>query len=224
MHVTLAEEIMLLSLDDESGQAKGNWAVGWIIAGGLLLELATAERVRVDDGRVEVIDTSSTGDALLDGSLEKVAAWAGSTKAATVTAWLRKDQLKCVEATLESLRARGIVTEERHRVLGLFPVRRYPEADGTVERELRERLTAVVLEDAEPDARTAGLIGLLHGARLYDLAFPGRPRTEVEPRMAAIAEGQWAAETVRAAITATQAAIIAATTAATAAAASAAVS
>ncbi len=224
MHVTLAEEIMLLSLDDESGQAKDRWTAGWIVAGGLLLELALAERLQVNDGRVDVTNTSSTGDALLDGRLEMVAAWAGSTKSATVAAWLRKDQVKSVQATLDSLCARGIVVEERHRVLGLFPVRRFPEADGTVERELRDRLTRVVVEDAEPDARTAGLIGLLHGARLHRLAFPGRPRKEVEPRMAAIAKGQWAADSVRETITATQAAVIAATSAATAAAAAAAVS
>ncbi|SDT82662.1 Golgi phosphoprotein 3 (GPP34) [Streptomyces sp. TLI_053] len=224
MRVTLAEEIMLLSLDDESGQAKDRWTVGWIVAGGLLLELALAERVRVDGNRVEVVDTSSTGDALLDDRLEAIAAWAGSARAATVAAWLRKDQLKSIEATLAGLCARGIVTEERHRALGLFPVRRFPEADGTVERELRERLNRVVLEDAEPDLRTAGLIGLLHGARLHRLAFPGEPRKRVEPRMAAVAEGQWAAEAVQDTIRATQVAIMAATAAASAAAAAAAVS
>ncbi|WP_435647914.1 GOLPH3/VPS74 family protein [Kitasatospora purpeofusca] len=218
MHVTLAEEIMLLSLDDDSGQAKDRWAVGWIVAGGLLLELALAERIRVDGGRVEVADTSPTGDPLLDVQLEAVAAWAGSTKSATVAAWLRKDQARSVAATLESLRGRGIVTEERRRVLGLFPVRRFPEADGTVERELRERLGRVVLDGAEPDARTAGLIGLLHGARLHRLAFPGELGKSVEPRMAALAEGQWAADAVQETIRATQVAILAATTAATVAA------
>ncbi|MFJ4671243.1 GOLPH3/VPS74 family protein [Kitasatospora purpeofusca] len=218
MHVTLAEEIMLLSLDDDSGQAKDRWAVGWIVAAGLLLELALAERIRVDGGRVEVADSSPTGDALLDARLESLAAWAGSTRSATVAAWLRKDQARSVEATLQSLRGRGIVTEERHRVLGLFPVRRFPEADGTVERELRERLDRVVLEGAEPDLRTAGLIGLLHGARLYRLAFPGEQGKRVEPRMAALAEGQWAADAVQETIRATQVAILAATTAATVAA------
>ncbi|MFJ8431350.1 GPP34 family phosphoprotein [Kitasatospora sp. NPDC094019] len=224
MHVTLAEEIMLLSLDDESGQAKDRWTVGWVVAGGLLLELALAERVRVDGGRVEVLDTSRTGEALLDVQLEALADWAGSARTATVAAWLRKDQSKSVAATLENLRWRGIVTEERRRVFGIFPVRRFPEADGTVERELRERLDRVVLEGAAPDPRTSGLIGLLHGARMHRLAFPGEPRKRVEPRMAAIAEGQWAADAVQETIRATQVAIIAATTAATAAAAAAAAS
>ncbi|MFB7619617.1 GPP34 family phosphoprotein, partial [Kitasatospora sp. NPDC056181] len=214
MSVTLGEEIMLLSLDDGSGQAKDRWTAGWTVTGGLLLELALAGRLGVDGGRVEVTDPSPTGVALLDGCLERLGAWARTTRSATVSAWLWKDQGKSVEATLASLRGRGIVTEERHRVLGLFPVRRYPEADGAVERELRARLAAVVLGGAEPDERTGGLIALLHGARLHRLAFPDLPRGQVEARMAAIAEGQWAGDALRDAIRAPQAALVAATTAA----------
>ncbi|MEU6239228.1 GPP34 family phosphoprotein, partial [Kitasatospora sp. NPDC047058] len=81
------------------------------------------------------------------------------------------------------------------------------------------RLAAVVLDGAEPDERTAGLIALLHGARLHRLAFPDVPARQVEARMAAIAEGQWAGVALRDAITATQAAVLAATTAAAVAAA-----
>ncbi|MEU6236970.1 GPP34 family phosphoprotein, partial [Kitasatospora sp. NPDC047058] len=143
MPVTLGEEIMLLSLDDDSGQARDRWTAGWTVTSALLLELALAGRLGVDDGRLEVTDPSPTGVALVDGSLERLGAWVGTVKSATVAAWLRKDQGKSVEATLASLCERGIVTEERHRVLGLFPVRRYPEADGAVERELRARLAAV---------------------------------------------------------------------------------
>ncbi|WP_395297890.1 GPP34 family phosphoprotein [Kitasatospora hibisci] len=207
MPVTLGEEIMLLSLDDESGQAKDRWAAGWTVTSGLLLELALAERVRVDGGAVEVVDSSPTGSALLDGVLERIDAWARSSRSPTVAGWLRKDRGKSAEASLASLCAQGIVTEESHRVLGLFPVRRYPEADGAAERELRGRLAAVVLEGAEPDDRTSGLIALLHGAGLHRLAFPDVPRGEVEPRMAEIADGQWAGDAVRDGIRATQAAL-----------------
>lgn len=96
-------------------------------------------------------------------------------------------------------------------MLGMFPVRRYPEADGTFERELRARLAAVVLDGEEPDTRTAGLIALIHSAKLHALAFPDRPRKEVAARMAEIADGQWAAESVRTAIRDTQAAMTAVT-------------
>ncbi|GAA2823366.1 GPP34 family phosphoprotein [Kitasatospora sp. CM 4170] len=207
MPVTLGEEVMLLSLDDESGQAKDRWAAGWTVTSGLLLELTFAGSVRTDGGRLEVVDLSPTGLALLDGLLERIAAWTRTTKSPTVAGWLMKDQGKSVEATLASLCERGIVTQEQHRMLGLFPVRRYPEADGAVERELRGRLARVVLEGAEPDGRTSGLIALLHGARLHRLAFPDLARGQVVARMAEIADGQWAGDAVRDGIRATQAAL-----------------
>ncbi|MEU6703839.1 GOLPH3/VPS74 family protein [Streptomyces wuyuanensis] len=213
MGVTLAEEIMLLSLDDESGAAKERQAAGWAVAGGILLELVMAGRVIVEDGRLEVTDASPTGVALLDRRLEQLAAWAKDGRRRKTADWLTKDQPKAVAATVESLCARGVVTEERHRALGIFPVRRYPEADGSVERELRARLTSVVVEGADPDDRTSGLVALLHGAGLHRQAFPDVPRKQVEPRMAKIAGGHWAGAGVRDAIRNMQAAMAAVTTA-----------
>ncbi|MFE9040406.1 GPP34 family phosphoprotein [Streptomyces sp. NPDC007818] len=201
MTITLAEEITLLSLDDESGEAKERQAASWAVAGGILLDLALAGRVSVTGGRLAVTDGSPTGEPLLDERLGLITAWAGKrAKAPKVADWLTKDQAKAPAATVARLCERGLVVEEKHRVLGLFPVRRYPEADGSAERELRERLRAVVLDGAAPDERTAGLIALVHGAKLHRLAFPGEPRKEIAARLEKLADGEWAAEGVREAI------------------------
>ncbi|MFD3538255.1 GPP34 family phosphoprotein [Streptomyces sp. NPDC058662] len=104
-----------------------------------------------------------------------------------------------------------MVVEARHRTLGVFPIHRYPEVDGAVEVELRDRLRATVLDGAEPDTRTAGPIALIHSAKLHRLAFPDSPRKSVVARMAEIAAGQWAADSVRAAIRDMQAAMAAVT-------------
>ncbi|WP_282693878.1 GPP34 family phosphoprotein [Streptomyces sp. CC208A] len=215
MTITLAEEITLLSLDDESGEAKERQAASWAVAGGILLDLALAGRVSVAGGRLTVTDGSPTGEALLDERLALIAAWAERrSRAPKVTEWLTKDQGKAPAATVARLCERGLVVKKKRRVLGVFPVRRYPEADGSAERELRERLRSVVLDGAAPDERTAGLIALVHGAKLHRLAFPGQSRKEVAARMEKLAEGQWAAEGVREAIRNMQAAMAAVTVAA----------
>ena len=76
MPVTLGEEIMLLSLDDETGAAKSREAAGWAVAGGTLLELVLAGRLSVDDGRLSVTDRTPTGVPLLDERLGLIDAWA----------------------------------------------------------------------------------------------------------------------------------------------------
>lgn len=211
MTITLAEEITLLSLDDESGALKRRQSAGWAVAGALLLELVMLERVSVSSKYLQLVDTSPTGEKLLDGRIELMDTWLRGKKMRRVTDWLTKDQARVVAAVVSRLAERGVVGEERHKALGIFPVRLYPEVDGEVERALRERLEAVVLGGAEPDERTAGLVALIHSAKLHALAFPGRPRKEISARMAEIADGQWAAESVRAAIRDMQMAVAAVT-------------
>ncbi|SOB86225.1 GOLPH3/VPS74 family protein [Streptomyces sp. 1331.2] len=221
MHVTLAEELMLLSLDDESGVAKDGSSAGWAVAGSFLADLAMAGRIAVEEGRLAVTDPTPTGDPLLDERLERLVEWIGrkAPGKAKASEWLTRDHATAVRATVLRLCQRGLVVEERHRLLGLFPVRRYPEADGSVERELRERLASVIRHHAAPDVRTATLIALLHAARLHGLAFPDLPRKRVEMRFAEIAAGDWAGDSVGQAIRNMHVAIaaIAAVTAATAA-------
>ncbi|MEU6626785.1 GPP34 family phosphoprotein [Streptomyces parvus] len=212
MTVSLGEEIMLLSLDDETGAPKGESAARWGVAAGMLLELVMAGRVTVKGGRVEVFDPTPTGDALLDGRLGRLTRWVHETSSSRkVVAWLTRDHAKGSQDVVDSLVARGLVTEEKHRALGVFPVRRYPEADGTVERELRARLAAVVLGGAEPDARTSALVALVHATGMHRQAFPDLPKKQVAPRMAEIAEGHWVGVSVGEAIRDLQAAISAVT-------------
>ncbi|MBQ0864000.1 GPP34 family phosphoprotein [Streptomyces smyrnaeus] len=215
MAVTLGEEVTLLALDDESGAAKGRSAAGWAAAGGILLELTLAGRLAVTDGRLTVPDSAPTGDTLLDGRLGKIVEWLGRDAKGKIGDWLAKDQPKAFDAAVERLCERGVVTEHKRRTLGIFTTRRYPEVDGSAERELRHRLEDVVRYGAEPDERTTGLIALLHAAGLHGVAFPGVPRKQVAPRMEAIAEGQWVADDVRQAIENMQAVLVAVTVATT---------
>ncbi|UJB40267.1 GOLPH3/VPS74 family protein [Streptomyces sp. A1-5] len=200
MAITLAEEIMLLCLDDESGVPEQRRAAGWAAAGGILLELVLAGRASVEGKYLKLTDRTPTGERLLDDRMALLDAWLRGREKRRVTEWLKRERGKAGDAAVESLCARGVLAEQQHRALGLFPTRRYPEADGAPEKELRQRLQAVVLDGATPDERTAGLIALIHAAKLHRLACPDVPRKQVADRMAEIASGQWAAESVRAAI------------------------
>ncbi len=212
--VTLAEEIMLLSLDDDSGAADQRASAAWAVAGGILLELVLAGRVAIDNKHIVVVDTTPTGEPLLDARLAALPGWIGNRGKRHISYWLTREKDKVIAPTVERLCARGVLVEQKRKAMGIFPVRRYPEADPRVEAELRARLNAVVLDGAEPDPRTAGLVALVHGSKMHASAFPGRRGKDLAPRMEQVADGQWAGDGVRDAIrdmTVVMAAITAAT-------------
>ncbi|WP_028937370.1 GOLPH3/VPS74 family protein [Pseudonocardia spinosispora] len=206
--LTLAEEVMLIALDDETGAGRSRPGLDLGVAGAVLMELTALGRLELGAGStLELKDTSDTGVAHLDAELGKIAAEGGMKVAQA----LRKLRRSATEGAAESLVERGVLREEKARVLGVVPRRRYPEVDAAPEAEIRARLNAAVLDGAEPDERTAVLVSVLDAARLRRQAFPGADRAPVKKRMEELAEGQWVGTAVRKEVV-RQIAIIAAAT------------
>jgi Golgi phosphoprotein 3 (GPP34) len=121
----------------------------------------------------------------------------------------------------ERLAASGVVRAERGKILGIFPTRTWPAQDASHEAQVRQLVTQALVQQAEPDPRTAALIALLHALKCEHKIVDPRPyglsRRQLAARAEEIAEGNWASAAVRKAIDEMNAAVIAATTAATAA-------
>lgn len=221
MEVTLGEQVLLLSLDDETGRVREETRTACAVAGAAVLELVLAGRVEVADDRVCVRDPGPLGNPALDEVLARIAEGnEGRRRPRRTKDCVQHLRGAAVSGANRALVERGLVREEKSKVLGLFPVTRYPETDGSVEKALRQRLEAVVLGGEQPDERTASLVALVHGAKLHRQAFPGADQRAARSRTKEIAEGQWAGEAVRGAIEAVQAAtaaVVAATAAAGAA-------
>src|SRR3954453_5385553 len=87
---------------------------------------------------------------------------------------------------------------------------RWPAADDRRQRELAQRLHDVLVTGVTPDLRTAALVGLLAAidAAPAAVAAPDRAtRKAVARRATEVGEGDWAAEGVRRAVKAAQAAV-----------------
>ncbi|WP_405614851.1 GPP34 family phosphoprotein [Streptomyces sp. NBC_01508] len=203
IETTLGEQLLLLSLDDESGSEKQSANVAFAIAAASLVELALAGRVEVDGDRVTVRDAAPLDDPTLDAALADLS---GQDKRGprTTKAWIEHLKKGAVAGTTRSLVAKGLVREETKKVLGLFPVRRYPEADGSVESALRRRLDEIVMRGAAPDERTASLVALLHGAKLHGLLYEKPELATAKVNMETVAHGQWAGPAVRQAVKAAE--------------------
>ena len=237
----ILEDYLLLTLDDVTGKAVVDASYReQVAAGALLVELALLGRVDLAGdgnggrvGRIVVRETSSTGNALLDETLDVVRSREGSKPKALVAPIAK---LKPASRAIASLAERGVLRREEGRVLGIFPTTRWPAADSRHEDAVRADLGRVLVEGQVPDERTAALVAILaatgQAGRVLavdgDRGTPavdggqdltGPRRRAVDRRAKEIARRSWASEAVRAYVDEITAAIlVGSTVAATAAA------
>jgi len=161
-HLTLADEIVVLMLDDETGAIKPlcTGFANVAIAGGILMELALLGRIDSDLKSLFVIDPKPVGDDLLDSALQEIAA---EPRHDGSKSWIRHFAFHKGDLTnhvLERLVRAGILRAEERRILWMFSRRAYPQNTGREEREAKGRLLAVIFDDAIPSPRDTLLLSL----------------------------------------------------------------
>lgn len=204
----IAEDFLLLAVDDETGKTANVDNLGVRLAGALLADLAAAnktllrgapeagatkeEREKAGDATILVTDNSPTGHVALDAALQ-AALDAPDAPARKVVEAISEN---AEENLLAALVERGILEKEETRLLRMLPVTRWPAADSSHETALRTNLTKVLVEGAEPDERTATLISLLHGSGLVSGLVGKEQRKAAQERAEEIAGSEWGVATV----------------------------
>jgi Golgi phosphoprotein 3 len=160
-HLTLADEITVLMLDDETGAIRAACAgfANLAIAGGILMELALLGAIDTDLTSLFVVNARPVGDAFLDQALESIACEPDKRPS---TWWIEQlgRNRDLTSQVLERLVQAGILRVENRKFLWMFSRRAYPQQTGREEREATARLLSVILDDAVPDPRDTLLIGL----------------------------------------------------------------
>lgn len=222
----LAEDLLLLLTDDDSGRLLVTGAEADVALGGArLIELTLLGRVDVTaegegrKGRLVVRDPARLEDPLLQEALETCVSFEGK-RPQSVVGPLGK---RLREQLYDRLVAQGVLRAEKGKVLGIFPTQGWPTADAAHERRVRQALEQALLTTLPPEARTAALVSLLLALRsVHKVVRPkdhGMSRRDLDRRAKEIAEGDWGSAAVRKAVDAMAAATMAAVTAATSAAA-----
>ena len=129
--LTFAEEILLLRLDGEGEFLPvSESAMECVLVGAVLMDLSFARRVDTEPGRLMVIDSAPTGNAMLDRVLGRVAdLGVGGARRDTkaVVEMLSGSEAGAIrEQALSSLVERGILERVDERLLWVFRSRRYP--------------------------------------------------------------------------------------------------
>lgn len=211
----IAEDLLLLMYDDETGKPiTGSPGLDYALAGAVLIELTLQGRLEITDyrgaekpGRLKVTNGALTGDPILDERLSCVVNKPGKKP---------KDQIGALSRGLRGqvlmrLAKRGVLEEEKGRVLGLFPVTRWPAKDARHEAEVRTQLQSVLIQGLAPDQRTGALIALLSALNVVPKVVVGAvDKRALKRRAKEIADSDWAADAVKKAVAEMQAAVTAA--------------
>jgi hypothetical protein len=202
--VLIAEEFLLLCLDDQTGKSTLGVSIEPALGGAVLVELALLERVGVRHGdnpdrpELFVIDSSPTDDPVLDDALRYLLENEGVNVYDIVNAFSSSPITEGLRGRLlVRLADGGVLTHERSKILGVFPTTTWPTADPGAEDEVRLRLGRALLDGEAPTERTAALVGLLQATSHLEHVVATDDRSALVARAATITEGDWAAEAVK---------------------------
>ena len=227
MDLLLAEDLMLLLLDDETGAVRQTH-LRPLLGGAVLADLALGGAVDVEEkrgfwhtARVHPVAGRRPADPVLAAAYDEVAA-----KPRSAQDLVNRIGKPLKDDLTDRLVERGLVRREEHRVLGLYPTTRWPAEDAAHEQEVRRRLGDLLVRGLTPDPRTVALVALLTAVDLTHKVVDreGLSGAEVRKRGKTLVEqmddGEWAAKAVRDAVAAITAAAATAAVAGGAAAAS----
>jgi golgi phosphoprotein 3 len=199
-HLTLADEIVVLMLHDDSGAIRSACAgvANIAIAGGILMELALLGRIDTDLTSLFIVDPSPVGDKLLDPALQQIAA---EPHRHTSGWWIERLGLHNGDLSvrvLGRLVEAGILRVEDQQFLWVFSRRAYPPSSGREEREAKARLTSVIFDSTLPTPRDTLLLSLADSAGILDQMLTSKELSKVSKRIAEVVALEEISRSVRA--------------------------
>ena len=171
--LSFSEELILLMVDDDTGRLHPlpEKVLGSALGGAFLFELAFAGCLDNDVETVFLVDTATTGNVLLDGVMEDLAAEGSPLPLARALALASTEAPAGVKFVLDNLIAAGVLRESSPLECPLNE-RRYEKTDMRVVQGLRQRIRQLVLSaDALPDPRDVVLLGLVEACQMAPQLF-----------------------------------------------------
>lgn len=178
--LTLAEKLLLIGLNDETGKIYYNasTALPFALSGAVLAELMLLGKVEQQGKMIVIRNDEPTGHPIFDKALSIIKQTPRKRNAKYWVQRLKRDMKELRQELLLSLIGHGILKEEKRKILGLFESKRYPAVDGEMEENVKERLRLIVqqptgtLQDLELEQeRTLVLLSLVNVCNLLGQVF-----------------------------------------------------
>ena len=190
--LTVAEEMLLLVLDDTSGTfiTEPDININYALAGAVLADLALKGRIEADPDKLFVLDPKPTGDAVQDAVLARIAE---ADEVQDTAYWVaeigqRGDEVR--EHLLSRLVERGILKRVEEKVLWVFETRRYPTIDGREEHEVKKRIMDTLLSEGAPSHKDAVIVSLADACSLFRQMLADRELENLRSRIESIADSE----------------------------------
>ena len=177
--MNLIDELILALLNDESGyfhQVPG-WNLNCAIAGAAIAELSLLSRIDTDLESLFLVDSTETGDPILDSILMEIADEPAQRNTQFWIERLTPRAESIIESTLERLEKRGILNHHDGGFWTLSPItmhtRSYFSADDDDDLEfVKARISKVIFDNEIPYPRDIIIICLVNTCDVFRFIFP----------------------------------------------------
>ncbi len=185
----LAEQFIILGLDDKSGKLPSTAAHGFHygISGALLLDLHAQNRIsferKIMSHEVIVEDPAPIGDPLLDEIFGLIKE---SERLRNLQRWIWIISLKYPqirEALFSRLVHQGILRRSDGVRLEIFKDTHHPLEKPEVKEAILVKIKKTLLNEAEPDPEALALLGLIRGCAMIRSIFAQDYRREGKRRI-----------------------------------------
>lgn len=185
--LTLAEDIVLILLDDSSGRLANIdlMTLNYSMAGAVLMELALRNKIDTDLDKLVVVDSNPTGVPLLDHYLNIISREINETNNNTKY-WLTEFSTygdEILNTALEMLVDKNILKMEEKKILWVFGTRRYPMVDDTQEKEVKRRIIDLLMSDEIPSPKDVVLVCLVDTCSLFTSILSEKEVQQLRPRI-----------------------------------------
>ena len=209
MSPSLAEDLLLLLFQPDDGVIAGENTLFYVLAGAVLADLALAEQVETEPGRmgsavVKAEESRPPSDEILRDTWDYVAG-----KPRNVQTVLAAKGPNLRGPLLDRLVERGDIRRTKRKTLGVFTTTSLEDGGNGRRAGLLDGVRDVLVDGAEPQPRVAALAALISGSGTLPQFHPGIPwSTPVITRAKEIEQGHWGAAAAAEAVTRTVTAVI----------------
>lgn len=183
--LTLAEQLLLLALDDETGKLLPlpDRSLDYALAGAIIADLARVGRLTVTRDTIRVMDSTPVESVPEDlGLLDLNQANVNTLRGAL--SHLAGDAHGLRKRITDQLVSKGILSEDDKEFLWIFHFSRYPLADSQTELAVKQRLRNRIRDVSIPmENRDHVLISLIHACQLESLLLSEQERVQYSERI-----------------------------------------